>query len=80
MTEPTIKPERITKPIQLLAAWLAGLFGIDSIFLLAASRMESGSWLALALTIAAIFNVPLFLGAVFLLQTRFRLELQEDVY
>ena len=79
MSEQTLKPERITKPIQLLAAWLAGLFSIDSAFLFAATRMEPG-WQAGALTVAAIVNVPLFLSAVFLLQTRFRPELQEDSY
>jgi hypothetical protein len=75
-----IKPNNITKPIQLLAAWLAGLLAIDSCFLIAAARLTTGSWEAIALTVAAIFNVPLFLLAVFLLQTRFRPELQEDLY
>lgn len=80
MSEQTIKPERITKPIQLLGAWLAGLFTIDSCFLFAAAKMQTESWQSGALTIAAIVNVPLFLTAVFLLQTRFRPELQEDSY
>lgn len=80
MTEVSVKPERITKPIQLLGAWLAGLLAIDSCFLVAAIRMPNASWHASALVIAAIGNVPLFLAAVFLLQTRFRPELQEDSY
>lgn len=80
MTEQTIKPEKITKPIQLLGAWLAGLFSIDSCFLVAAANMADSSWEARALVIAAIVNVPLFLVAVFLLQTKFRPELQEDSY
>lgn len=80
MSETTIKPERITKPIQLLGAWLAGLFSIDACFLFAATRFAPGAWEAGVLTISAIVNVPLFLGAVFLLQTRFRPELQEDSY
>ncbi len=75
-----IKPERITKPIQLLGAWLAGLLAIDSCFLIAAANTTPGSWESKALTIAAIANVPVFLLAVFLLQTRFRPELQEDIY
>lgn len=80
-TEPRpIKPERITTPIQLLGAWLAGLLSIDACFLFAASNMDQGSWESATLTIAAIVNVPLFIGAVFLLQTRFRPELQEDSY
>ncbi len=80
MSESQIRPEKITKPIQLLGAWLAGLLAIDTCFLIAASRLGDQSWLAAALTIAAILNVPLFLAAVFLLQTRFRPELQEDAY
>ncbi|MEW6714655.1 MAG: hypothetical protein AB1306_06150 [Nitrospirota bacterium] len=80
MTDHNIKPERITKPIQLLGAWLAGLFSIDSCFLFAAANMAAGSWESMALVIAAILNVPVFLIAVFLLQTKFRPELQEDSY
>ena len=75
-----IQPDRITKPIQLLAAWLAGLLAIDSCFLIAAARLPVDSWASQALTVAAIVNVPLFLLAVFLLQTKFRPELQEDLY
>lgn len=80
MTEHAIKPEKITKPIQLLGAWLAGLFSIDSCFLFAAANMATGSWEARALVVAAILNVPVFLAAVFLLQTKFRPELQEDSF
>jgi len=75
-----IKPERITKPIQLLGAWLTGLLAVDSCFLVAAANVPVDSWQALALTTAAILNVPIFLSAVFLLQTKFRPELQEDSY
>lgn len=78
--ENRIEPSKITKPIQLLAAWLAGLLAIDSCFLIAASKMPVDSWAAQALTVAAIANVPIFLVAVFLLQTKFRPELQEDLY
>jgi DNA-binding transcriptional ArsR family regulator len=80
MSQNPIVPEKITKPIQLLGAWLAGLFAIDSCFLFAASRMEAESFESIALVCAAIANVPIFLVAVFLLQTRFRPELQEDSY
>ncbi|HLP99358.1 MAG TPA: hypothetical protein VK149_13040 [Sideroxyarcus sp.] len=80
MTESTVRPDKITKPIQLLGAWLAGLFSIDSCFLFAAANMQAGSWEAKVLIVAAILNVPIFLVAVFLLQTKFRPELQEDSY
>ncbi|PNH87195.1 hypothetical protein C1M56_14955 [Vibrio diazotrophicus] len=79
-TEQVIKPEKITKPIQLLGAWLAGLFSVNSSFLFAAANMDNGSFESISLVIAAILNVPLFLAAVFLLQTKFRPELQEDSY
>lgn len=80
MTDQRISPEKITKPIQLLAAWLVGLFSVNGSFLFAATRLTQGSWEASALVIAAITNVPLFLIALFVLQTKFRPELQEDSY
>ena len=79
MTE-KIQPSTITKPIQLLAAWLVGLLALDGSFLVAATHMSAGSMESTALVWAAIINVPLFLGALFLLQTKFRPELQEDIY
>jgi len=66
--------------MQLLAAWLAGLLCIDSAFLVAVTQLESGTLESIVLTVATVLNVPLFLLAVFLLQTRFRPELQEDSY
>ncbi|MCW8093141.1 hypothetical protein [Alteromonas sp. ASW11-130] len=80
MPEKQIKPDKITKPIQLLAAWLVGLLSLSSCFLVAATSFDETSWQSGTLVIAAILNVPIFLGAVFLLQTRFRPELQEDSY
>jgi len=80
MEKQQINPEKITKPIQLLGAWLVGLLAIDASFLFAASSMGTASWQSTALTIAAIANVPLFIVALFLLQTKFRPELQEDSY
>lgn len=76
-----IVPEKITKPIQLLAAWLIGLIIVDGAFLTAATQLNSPSWASGALIVAAIVNVPLFLTSIFLLlQTKFRPEMQEDVY
>jgi hypothetical protein len=80
MDKNQIKPERITKPIQLLGAWLVGLLAIDASFLFAATNLDLNTWHAGALVIAAILNVPVFIGALFLLQTKFRPELQEDSY
>lgn len=80
MTEQRIEPHKVTKPIQLLAAWLVGLVVTNTIFLTSALHLESSSWERGALVISAIANVPLFLLALFILQTRFRAELQEDTY
>lgn len=80
MSDPQIHPSRITKPIQLLGAWLVGLFTVNAAFLAGASRLPAGSWEASALVVAAIANVPIFLLSLFLLQTKFRPELQEDSF
>ena len=80
MSDQKIRPEKVTKPIQLLAAWLVGLLAVDTAFLIAASQLPQGGFQSIALTIAAILNVPGFLWALFLLQTKFRPELQEDIY
>lgn len=75
-----LKPHKVTKPIQLLAAWLLGLVLIDGTFLGAAKALSTPAWLPVILVIAAICNVPLFLVCIFLLQTRFRPQMQEDVF
>jgi exoribonuclease R len=80
MNSNNLKPEKVTKPIQLLAAWLLGLVLINSSFLLAAGNIQSPSWGSGALIIATIVNVPVFLISLFVLQTKFRPEMQEDTY
>ncbi|MBU1355068.1 MAG: hypothetical protein KJ620_00690 [Candidatus Edwardsbacteria bacterium] len=75
-----ILPEKVTKPIQLLAAWLSGLIIVDGIYLFAAIQINSPSWASGLLVIASIINVPLFLLSIFMLQTKFRPEMQEDSY
>ena len=80
MSDQQIRPEKVTKPIQLLAAWLAGMILMNTAFLTAAATIQKPDWAAGVLVIAAIVNVPLFLLALFLLQTKFRPEMQEDIY
>jgi len=75
-----IEPHRITKPIQLLAAWLLGLILVNGAFLLAATQIIKPDWVSGTLVIASIINVPLFLLSIFLLQTKFRPEMQEDTF
>jgi hypothetical protein len=80
MSEQNINPERITKPIQLLAAWLIGLIAVNGSFLAAATQILIPTWAPIILVIASIINVPLFLISIFLLQTRFRPEMQADEF
>ncbi len=75
-----IQAHKVTKPIQLLAAWLLGLIAINGAFLTAANLLSAPKWAAAVLVIAAVVNVPVFLVCIFLLQTRFRPEMQEDSY
>lgn len=75
-----IEPHRITKPIQLLASWLLGLIIVNGAFLFAAAHVTKPDWVSGALVIASIVNVPLFLLSIFLLQTKFRPEMQEDSF
>ena len=79
MKEQKIEPHRITKPFQLLAAWLVGLMLINGSFLISAISISIG-WLKASLIIASIVNIPLFLISIFILQTKFRPEMQEDFY
>lgn len=80
MSEQNINPHHVTKPIQLLAAWLVGLVLINSSFLGSAYLITKPDWAAGLLVIAAVLNVPIFLILIFFLQTRFRAELQEDTF
>jgi hypothetical protein len=75
-----IEPHRITKPIQLLAAWLLGLIVVNGAFLVAAAQITEPDWASGVLVVASIVNVPLFLISMFLLQTKFRPEMQEDAF
>lgn len=66
--------------MQLLAAWLAGLIILNGSFLTAASQINEPNWAAGFLVVASVVNVPLFLISLFVLQTKFRPEMQEDEY
>lgn len=80
MQQQQIKPEKITKPIQLLAAWLIGLLLIESALLTASGTVSEPSWLPAMYGITAVLIIPLFLILIFLLQTRYRPEMQEDSF
>lgn len=78
--EQKIESHKINKPIQLLAAWLVGLILVNGSFLATAKVIEEPIWLRILLVIASIVNVPGFLISIFLLQTKFRAEMQEDSF
>ena len=80
MTQQKIEAHRITKPIQLLAAWLVGLSVVNITFLTAAATICSPTWIPALLSIASVVNVPVFVISIFILQTKFRPEMQEDSY
>lgn len=80
LTDQQIHPHKVTKPIQLVAAWLLGLVLLDGMFLGTAVTLDQNNWPHGLLIIAAVVNVLVFLVAIFVLQTKFRAELQEDQF
>jgi hypothetical protein len=80
MTQGGIEPDKITKPIQLVATWFATLVLLVGAFLGAANTARRPSWIPVLFGAAAVLAVPFFAWLVFRLQTRYRPELQEDPY
>lgn len=80
MARQDIQPQKVTRPFQLLAAWLVTLIALDGAFLAGARLITEPSWVPGLLSITAVANVPVFLISMFLLQTRFRPEMQDDKY
>jgi hypothetical protein len=64
----------------MLAVWMAGLVLLVGSFLAGARVLTKPDWVPPFLVIAAVLLVPLFLVLLFLMQTKFRPQLQEDVY
>ena len=80
MSQPTINPENINKPFQLLAAWLVALILLDTAFLTAATQIQTPEWIPGALVFSAITFVPFFIACIFMMQTKFRAEMLDDEY
>ena len=80
MNRKQLEPHRITKPIQLLATWLLALTILEGTFMTAAVSIDQPRWLRATIVLVALIFVPIFLALLFLLQTKFRPEMQEDVY
>ena len=80
MSKSNIEPHKITKPFQLLAAWLITLILLVGLLLTSAIRITTPAWITPMLTITAIIIIPGFLYLVFLMQTKYRPYLLEDKY
>lgn len=80
MSNQKIDAGKITKPIQLLAVWFIGLILLVSSLLAGAATISSPSWIPAFLAISAVSIIPLFLLFIFLLQTKFRPQMQADEY
>lgn len=80
MKEQKIDPSKITKPMQLMAVWFLALISIVSELLTAANFIKDPKWMTPTLVIAAIASIPVFIFCIFLMQTVFRPQLQDDSY
>jgi hypothetical protein len=80
MAEPQIQPHKIQFPIQLVAVWFATLVITDSAFLTAAATITTPPWVSPMLALASVLFVPTFLTAAIIMQTYFRIHLQQDYY
>ena len=80
MQETKLEPHRITKPFQLLAAWISGLVLLVGAFVGGAVFITEPSWLQALFGVAAVIIVPLFIVLIFIMQTRYRPQLQDDPY
>ena len=77
MQDTRIHPEKISKPIQLLAAWFAALVLLVGSLLIAAANISQPNWLSIVLVFAAILIIPFFAYLIFKMQTKHRVELLE---
>ncbi len=80
MSKPKIEPHKITKPVQRMAVWFAGLILLESILITGACAIRVPTWVSGFLSISGVVLVPIFLTMVFMMQTRFRPQLQEDSF
>ena len=78
MKDTKIEPDKIKTPIQLLVIWLIGLVVLVSGFITASTISRSPEWLNSMYGITAVSLIPIFIGLIFILQTKFRPELLGD--
>lgn len=77
MASTKLMPEKITSPIQLMAAWFAMLILLDSVLLAAAANIKSPDWASGYLVIFSSLVTLIVIGCVTLMLTFFRPHLQE---
>jgi hypothetical protein len=80
MPEHNIHADKITRPIQLQAAWLITLLLLVGAFLTATKLVVTPPWMPIMFGITAVLLVPAFAILVFCMQTKYRPLLQEDHY
>ena len=78
MSNQKIEPEKITKPIQLIAVWFIGLVILVGAFIGGAVALRNSPALQTVLVIASVIIPLVFVGAIFLLQTKFRAQFLDD--
>jgi hypothetical protein len=77
MPKPDIKPEKITSPIQLMAAWFVMLILLSGVLLTAATQIDKPDWAAGYLVISTTLLILGVIVCVILMLTKFRPNLQE---
>lgn len=77
MTGTKLTPEKITSPIQLMAAWFSMLILLVSVFLTAAANIKAPDWAPGFLTIFSAVVALIVISCVTLMLTVFRPHLQE---
>lgn len=77
MAQPELNAEKITSPIQLMAAWFVMLILLSGVLLTAASQIENPDWAAGYLVVFCSLVVIAVIACVTLMLTKFRPHLQD---
>jgi hypothetical protein len=75
ITDSQIRPEKVTKPIQLLAVWFVALLLLTNTFLTFSTQIDEPTWIRPLLVISGIILVIFIVVLVFLMQTKYRPEM-----
>ncbi|MFT7110662.1 MAG: hypothetical protein ACI843_002336 [Psychrobacter glaciei] len=78
MSTPKIEPEKITDPMQLMAAWFVMLVLLVTVLLGAAANISEPDWAAGYLVISATILICIVICCVFLMLTKYRPNLQNS--